>query len=197
MGVSTSGAYNKANQAEQWNNSQINRATDQINSIYNSASRQNQINDFLDASRSYYRQNLDKQNQAAQRSLKFSMARNGLTGGSAAVDANNELGQTYQNGILSADRMAQQAAQNLRSAYDESRLNLISLAQNGMDMTTAGSRAANSLSSNLSNANSQLSLDSLGGLFSGVANIAATSKSLAEQRRSMRDYYGGLYGGAV
>lgn len=164
-----------------------------INGVYDSSNRQREINDFLGASRSFYRQNLDKQHDAADRSLRFSMARNGLTGGSASVDANRQLGQDYQQGILSADRLAQSAANQLRTADEQSRMNMISLAQSGADMTAGSNQALNSLQNNLSGARSQLSADALGDLFSGVGTIAKNSRDQAETRRANKDFYNLFY----
>lgn len=189
----SSKATNKANQAEGLRQSNINRSVQQINQIYGSPQREADINDFLSASRSFYRQNLDRQKATADRSLKFAMARNGQTGGSVSVDANRQLGEDFQRGVLSADRLAQGAANDLRNADEQSRMNLISLAQSGADTTAGGSRAAESLRANLAGANSQLSADALGDVFSGVGTIAKTSRDQAETRRANRDFYSLFY----
>ena len=186
-------AAQQAAQQEGVRQANISRSMQQINGIYGSPKREADINDFLGASRSFYRQNLDKQHDAADRSLRFSMARNGLTGGSASVDANRQLGQDYQQGILSADRLAQSAANQLRTADEQSRMNMISLAQSGADMTTGSNQALNSLQNNLSGARSQLSADALGDLFSGVGTIAKNSRDQAEMRRANKDFYNLFY----
>lgn len=186
-------AADKAARLEAQRQARISENVKMINGVYGSAGREREINDFLGASRSFYRQNLDKQHAAADRSLRFAMARNGLTGGSASVDANRELGMDYQQGILSADRLAQSAASQLRSADEQSRMNMISLAQSGADMTTGSNQALTSLQNNLSGARSQLSADALGDLFSGVGTIAKNSRDQADTRRANRDFYNLYY----
>ncbi|WP_313213876.1 hypothetical protein [Stenotrophomonas acidaminiphila] len=186
-------AAQQAAQQEGLRQANINRSMQQINQIYGSPQREADINDFLSASRSFYRQNLDRQHDAADRSLRFAMARNGLTGGSASVDANRQLGQDYQQGILTADRLAQSAANELRNADETSRMNMIQLAQTGADMTTGANNAALSLRNNLAGARSQLNADALGELFSGVGTIAKASRDQAETRRANRDFYNLYY----
>lgn len=193
MGSSSSSSTNKAAQAEGLRQANIDRSVQQINQIYSSPKREADINDFLGASRSFYRQNLDRQKQSADRSLKFAMARNGMTGGSAAVDANRLLGENFQQGVLNADRLAQSAASDLRNADEQSRMNMISLAQSGADMTAGSNRAAQQLRSNLAGANAQLNADSLGDVFSGIGTIAKTSRDQADVRRANRDFYNLYY----
>lgn len=193
FGSNPNKAAQQATQQEGLRQANINRSTQQINQIYGSPQREADINDFLGASRSFYRQNLDRQKQSADRSLKFSMARNGLTGGSASVDANRQLGQDYQQGVLTADRLAQSAANELRNSDEQSRMNMIQLAQTGADMTTGASNAAMSLRNNMTGARSQLSADALGDLFSGVGTIAKSSRDQADTRRANRDFYNLFY----
>ena len=194
MGASSSSkATNQAKQAEGMRQENINRSVGQINQIYGSPQREADINDFLGATRSFYGNELERQKGSADRSLKFAMARSGLTGGSASVDANRTLGENYQQGILNADRLAQSAASDLRSADEQSRMNLISLAQSGADTTTGAAQAASALRTNLGGANAQLKADALGNVFGGLANIYTKSQETAAERRGNRDVYGLLY----
>ncbi|KRG39093.1 hypothetical protein ARC78_14840 [Stenotrophomonas pictorum JCM 9942] len=192
-GGGSSKATNKATQAEGLRQANINRSVQQINQIYGSPQREADINDFLGASRSFYRQNLDRQKDTADRSLKFAMARNGQTGGSVAVDANRQLGQDYQQGVLSADRLAQSAANELRNADEQSRMNMISLAQSGADLTAGGARAAQMLQANLAGANASLTTNALGDVFGGLSKIYENSRNAAAERRGNRDIYNLLY----
>ena len=193
MGGSSSGSANKAAQAEAWRQNNISQAVDQINSIYGGARRQADIDDFLGASRSFYGQELDRQKQTADRSLKFAMARSGLTGGSATVDANRRLGEDYQQGILSADRLAQQAAADLRSADETSRMNLISQASSGLGLTSGAQQAAQSLQANLQSSRAGMKKDALGDVFGGLSNIFTESKNRAEERRGFQNYGQSFY----
>lgn len=193
MGAGSSNAQTVAAQNDAWRQSQIANSVDAINSAYNNPKREAQIQDFLGASRQYYTNDLDRQKAIADRSTKFALARSGLTGGSAAVDANRTLGENYQQGVLQADRLAQGAAADLRSADEQSRLNLIAAAQQGADMTTSASRAASTLQSNLASGNAGVKADALGDVFSGLSNIWTTSQQNAAQNRGYRDVYNLLY----
>lgn len=195
MGASSgSGAATKAAQDEAWRQSNINQSVGAIDSIYGSPRRQADIDDFLGASRSFYQRELDKQKSVADRSLKFAMARNGQTGGSVSVDANRTLGQDYQQGVLTADRLAQGAAGDLRNADQNSRLNLISQVQSGLDMTSGAQQAAQALQGNLSSGRSNLQAQNLGNIFGGVASIYDRSRDRAEERRGFLNYGQSFYG---
>ncbi|WOB24745.1 MULTISPECIES: hypothetical protein [Xanthomonas] len=190
MGSPSSGAATEAAQADAWRQNNISRAVGQINSAYGSAGREADINDFLGASRSFYRNELDRQKDVADRSLKFAMARNGQTGGSTSVDASRLLGENFQTGVLSADRLAQGAANNLRTADEQARMSLISQAQSGMDMTGGASQAAAALRNNLQGAQAGLKVDALGDVFGGIATIAKNSRDQAAERRGFNNTWG-------
>jgi hypothetical protein len=188
MGGGSNGSATKAAQEESWRQNNINQAVDQINQIYGGASRQADINDFLGASRTFYTNELEKQKGVADRSLKFAMARNGLTGGTASIDANRTLGENYQSGILSADRLAQQAAADLRTADDNSRMNLISQASTGMGLTSGAQQAAQAMQANLQSSRGGMKADALGDVFGGLATVYNNSQKMAEERRGSRAY---------
>ena len=193
MGVSSgSGAATRAAQDEAWRQSNINQAVGQIDQIYGSPRRQADIDDFLGATRSFYQRELDKQKGVADRSLRFAMARSGLTGGSASADANRQLGQDYQQGVLNADRLAQGAAADLRTADQNSRMNLITQAQSGLDMTSGAQLAAQALQGNLASGRSQVQASNLGNIFGGLATVYDRSRDMAAERRG-NQAYGLLY----
>lgn len=193
MGSGTSDSTTKAAQAEGLRQSNIGRAIGQINQIYDNPRRGAEIDDFLAASRSFYRQNLDREKATQDRSLRFALARSGLTGGSTAVDQNRLLGEQYQRGVLAADSQAQADAQALRSADEQSRMNLISLAQSGADLTGGAGRAAQAMRANLAGASGQRKADALGDVFGGLANFYDQSRQQAAERRGNRDIYNLLY----
>ena len=60
-------------------------ATNRINTAFDAPERQKQYTDFLSALRDKFQTDLGRQHDVAQRNLKFSLARGGLTGGSAEV----------------------------------------------------------------------------------------------------------------
>ena len=160
----------------------------EINRIYDDPRREKDIGDFLGATREFYRQDLDRQKGDADRNLRFAMARSGLNGGSASVDANRRLGQDYQRGVLNADRLAQKAAADIRTADQASRMNLIAMAQSGSDMTTGNNQAANALANNLQIGRAQQTTDTLGDVFGGFAKTYENSSNQAAERRGARDY---------
>lgn len=188
MPSSGSGAATKAAQDEAWRQSNINQAVGQIDQIYGGPRREADINDFLGASRSFYQNELGRQKGVADRSLRFAMARNGLTGGSAATDANRTLGQNYQAGVLTADRLAQGAASDLRTADQNSRLNLISQVQSGLDMTSGAQQAAQALQGNLASGRSNMQASNLGDIFGGLASTYSRSQDMAAERRGNQAY---------
>ncbi|AVO29857.1 hypothetical protein [Stenotrophomonas maltophilia] len=186
-------AASEAARAEGWRTSNINRAVGQINDIYGSASRQAGIDDFLGATRSFYTNELERQKGVADRSLKFAMARSGLSGGSAAADANRTLGEDYQRGVLSAERLAQGAVSDLRNADEAARQNLIAQAGSGLSLTGGASQAASALRNNLQAAQGSLKTDALGDVFGGLSDVYRRSRESAADRRGFRDVYGLLY----
>ncbi len=188
MGGGSNGSATKAAQEESWRQNNIDQAVNQINGIYGGAARKAEIDDFLAATRSFYSKELERQKGVADRSLRFAMARNGLTGGTASIDANRTLGENYQSGILSADRLAQQAAADLRTADDTSRMNLISQASTGMGLTSGAQQAAQAMQANLESGRGAMKADALGDVFGGLANIYTNSKNMADERRGSRAY---------
>ncbi|MEN1996821.1 hypothetical protein [Stenotrophomonas bentonitica] len=193
MGGGSNGSATKAAQEESWRQNNINQAVNQINAIYGGAARQADINDFLGASRSFYTNELEKQKGVADRSLKFAMARNGLTGGTASIDANRTLGENYQSGILSADRLAQQAAADLRTADDNSRMNLISQASTGMGLTSGAQQAAQAMQANLQGSRGAMKANALGDVFGGLSSIFDRSRTMADERKGFQSYGQSFY----
>jgi hypothetical protein len=193
MGGESNKSAKEAQRAEAARQGNIASSVSAINQAYGNPQRAADINDFLGATRSFYTNELGRQKTTADRSLKFAMARSGLTGGSASVDANRTLGENYQQGVLNADRLAQSSANDLRTADEQSRLNLIAMAQNGLDATTGASQAATALQNNLAGRQSSIKADALGDVFGGLSSIYTKSKETAAERRGNRDVYNLLY----
>src|SRR5688572_11550915 len=106
MGSSNS-AQRQAQRAEADRQARIASTTSRINSVYDAPGRQAQYDDFLSAVRQNYTEDATRQKTTADRDLKFSMARSGLHGGSADVDARRTAGEEFQRGILQAEDRAQ------------------------------------------------------------------------------------------
>lgn len=193
MGGSTDKASKAAQQAEAERQAQAKAATTTINGIYNSDDRKKQIADFLAADRTLYRTDLDKQKHKADLNTKFALARSGMTGGSAAVDANASITNSYNKGLIDAERKAQGAAADLSAADQESRLNLISMAQNGLDNTTGAQQSLSALESNLALAKSKSQMDGLGDVFSQLSDLYKKSQQAKEARNTAKYGFGSLY----
>lgn len=195
MGSSGGGnrAQQQAEQAERERQAQINQTTSQINALFDSPERQAQISDFQRAMQDLYQQDLARQHEGASRDLKFALARSGLTGGSRQVDANRDLGEMYQRGVLEAERKAQGAAANLRGEDERARANLTSMAMTGLSATNAANQAASAMRTSLEGARAGAMADSLGDLFGGIAEVRRRSEEDAARRRA-DNLYTSMYG---
>jgi hypothetical protein len=168
--------------------------TDRVNRVFDSPGRASQLDDFINAIREAYRMDADKQKGTADRRLKFATARSGLTGGSAAADANRTLGEEYTKGLLDAESRAQEAQGGLKAQDESSRLGLISMIRQGLDSTTAAQRAGAAMQSNAQVAKGSALADGLGDIFGSTADIYKRSEEASERRRGERAAYGSVYG---
>jgi hypothetical protein len=194
MGSGSSRATRKANRQEKERQATIAAGTGRVNAIFDAPERAEGRGDFLSAVRDHYRTGLDRDKARADRRLKFSMARGGLTGGSAQVDANRTLGEDYTEGLLGAEERAQGALSELELGDEQSRLSLLSMVQQGLDTTTAASRAGAAVMNNTANARSNAFADSLGDVFGNTADIYKRQEEMAARRRGEQAAYASLYG---
>lgn len=155
-----------------------------INSAYEG--REGQYGNFLDALRKTYSNELNRQQTDASRSLKFSLARGGLTGGSSAVFAGKNLAREANQGTLNAESKAQGALSDLRSKDEQSRLSMISLAQSGSDIGDAASQTANALRANIGAAQSTNTASGLGDVFGGTSATYKAMQEAANLRRGLK-----------
>jgi hypothetical protein len=186
--------YTNPKKAEAANQVRIKAGTSAVNSIFDSPERLKQRQDFLTSLRDYYSADANKQKGIADRNLRFSMARGGLTGGSASNDANRNLGEEYQKALLTADQKAQGAYSDLQGQDEQTRLNLLSMVRSGLDTTTAGQRAGALMQSNAASAQSNALTNGLGDVFGSTAQIYKTQQAAADRRRGALDAYGSIYG---
>lgn len=201
MSGGSNSAANAANAAEQQRQASIAGTQTAVNNVFNSPQRQADIGHFVDATRQYYTQDLDRQQGDANRGLKFSLAKSGLTGGSTQVDQQKLLGEDYSRGLLNVEQKAQGAGASLQAADQDSRARLISLATSGLDATTAASQAAASMRSNLQAGQSAANLGSLGDSFGQVNSFVQSAKDAQQRRDGYYSTFGGprtaLYGGGA
>lgn len=192
------GGGNQASQAaersEQQRQADIARSVGAINQAYNNPERAKQIEDYRLATQQLLQQDLDREKAGADRNTRFAMARLGLSGGSADVDQNKNIAETYQRGVLDAVRQAQGAAAQLQGSDQQSRQNLIALAQSGVDATTSAQQANESLRVNLANARSQVAPSAANQAFAGFADIYRASQEQRGRNDAKRSGAGaGLY----
>lgn len=193
MGGGGGDAQAQANRAEKERQAQIASTQQRIESVFADPRREQDIGKFLEATRGYYRTDADRQQSDAARNLRFALARSGATGGSFDADTNARLAETYQRGLLEADRRAQANANALRAADQESKQRLFSLAQAGLNTTAATQQASQALRQNLASSTVDAREGSLGNLFSSFGDIYKSSVEQAEGRKAQRDIYQQLY----
>lgn len=188
-------AAKAAQQQEAQRQAGVQSSIGKINSIYGSPERQQQYSDFEKAIQDFNLNKLDQQKVDADRQLNFALARQGVTGGSADVDASANLARQYNEGVLKSEQAASSAASGLRAQDQQSKQALIGLAESGLDATTSSQQALTGLQTNLENAMAQGQSASLGDLFSGLASYYDQSNQ-ATQLRQLLQQKGttGLYG---
>lgn len=193
MGSGNNNAQKAAERQERERQAAIGQSVGRINAVFDNPNRQKEIDDFLGATREFYTQDLNRQKTVNDRDLRFSLARSGLTGGSVAADTFQRAGEDYNRGLLEADRRAQGAAADLRTQDEQNRMNLIAMAQSGLDATTASQQAANALRNNLAAGKATATAQAMGDAFGGFAETIKRSREQAAERRGYRDLYNALY----
>ena len=191
MGTSNSG-QKAAEQAERERQAAIANTQTQVNAIFDSPERAAQREAFGAAMRDLFQQDLGRQKETADRELKFALARMGLTGGSANIDAARTMGEEYQRGVLDSERRAQGAMADLLSRDEQARANLMALAQSGTNLTAATQQAAGALRANLEGARAAANVQGLGDIFGSVSEAAKRSREAGDRRRADINYASGL-----
>ncbi len=123
----------------------------------------------------------------ATRRSKFAIARSGLTGGSAAIDAGRLLSRESREGALAAERQAQAGVADLMAEDEAARTQMISLAQSGNDIGNAAAQTAQMLRANLTGAQNANMVNGLGDVFGNTAAAVRTSQDAAARRRGLAD----------
>lgn len=187
-------AQRAAEKAEQQRQFDIRKSIAGIDAAFDSPGRESQYDDYIKAVRERLTGDANRQKAMADRRLRFSMARQGLTGGSAQVDANRTLGEDFSQGLLEAERRAQGAGSDLRSQDEQTRMNLIQLAQSGLDSTTAAQRAGAAMRASADTARGGAFAEGLGDIFGSTADIYRRQEDAAARRKGAADVQAGLYG---
>ncbi len=132
-----------------------------------------------------YQTELNRQQGIAARNNKFALARSGLTGGSAAVDAGTLLGQESAEGTIKAQQAVNSGVSQLQNQDESTRQQMISLAQSGGDIGNAATQTANQLRANAGNASNVNAAAGLGDVFGGVTSSYQNEQTAAALRSGL------------
>ena len=137
-----------------------------------------------------------------EREIRFGMARNGLSGGSADIDANSEVLDQYNKGLLKATQNADSTVNSARSADEKTRVNLINSIRSGLDQGSAVSVAQEGMANNAKAAADEANSASLAGFFDSLGSLqrarsyqgaltAAAGTPAATAKKAGASSYGG------
>jgi hypothetical protein len=187
-------AAKAAQEAEAQRQAGISANVAQINQAFKG--RGSQYGDLGAALRQQYGTDLARQQALAARKTRFSLARGGLTGGSAAIDAGRLLNREAAQGTLQAEAKARGGVADLQAQDEAARLRMISLAQSGGDIGNAAMQTASALRANAESARSTGLATGLGDVFGATAATYKAQQDAAERRRGLMDasIYGKPFG---
>jgi hypothetical protein len=154
-----------------------------INSAFQG--RTGEYGDFRKNLQAQYQTELNRQQAIAARNQKFSLARGGLTGGSAATDAGTLLGQETAQGTVNAQQATESGVAKLMATDEATRQQMIALAQSGGDIGNAATQTANSLRANIGNAQATNIPQGLGDVFGDVTKSVTEAQNAAALRKGI------------
>lgn len=184
------GASDYAAENEARRQAEIARSTQAIEGIFNPAARQPQYQQYSQDVLDRNMMQIGEDKARADRNLAFALARKGLTGSSQHANSAAQLGQNYDESVLTAQRYAQEQAARLAQQDQQAKSNLLSQAQTGLDATSATTLAQSALRNNLDLAANQQNLANVGDLLSNIAVTAqqgAAGQGAADARRVLAD----------
>ena len=185
---SSNKASNAAQAEEDKRRAEIEATQRTVESIFGSSAREAQVQDLEDATREFLQDDLDREKGKNDRGLKFALARNGLSGGSTAIDQNRNLSEAYLRGLLQIERRAQGAGANLKAQDQEAKNTIFSQALSGLDSTTAAHNAASALSANVATAKTDALQGGFGDLFTSFNDIFKASAEQAGRRKAGEEF---------
>lgn len=194
MGTGNSAA-NAATQQQAAQQAQIGSSVAAINAAYNSPNRQAQYQTYGKNLNDYYTGQVNTQEATNARNLKFSNARSGLTGGSAAIDSNTQLQKDYTQGLLTASQQAQSGQASLEQADVNSKNQQIGLAEQGDYTGQIPTATAEAQNTNLQAAQNYGNANAVNNLFTGTAGIYQNEQVAAANRKAQQSPIGSIYGG--
>lgn len=175
----------------------IARATAEVNRIFDQSARDSAYQQQRDAVYKLNADEVNRQSAAAERANRFGLAQAGLLGGSADIDSNAELNRRTNQGLLNAQGMADNSAASLRTSDEQTRQNLLSLANSGQDPTSVATMATKQLSANLQNAAADKAASQIGNLFGDLSNAYLTraqAANMAGNSALLSNLYKNAYG---
>lgn len=175
-------AAEEAAAAERARQAAIAATQGRVNAVFDSPERQAEIERAIAAQREFETGILNQKKADTDRQLKFALARNGQVGGSTQVDQQRRFGQDYANALLGVERSAQGFGANIRSADQEARARLISLATAGLDATTGAQQAAEAMRVNLQAGNANRNAAAVDNAFSNFNDFIKNSRLQSEKR---------------
>jgi len=186
MGSSSNRAGKEAERAEAARQAAIRASQGRINAVFDGPGRAAEIQDAVGASRALGTQDLDRQNKETELQLKFALARNGTAFGSTQNDQQANMAEAYKRGLLEVDRNARGVGASIESADQQARSNLISLATQGLDVTTGAAQAAAAMRTNLEAGKSGSMANSVNLASGQLADFFKRSRDENERRRADR-----------
>lgn len=192
-----SGPSNDASQAAQQQQQQqqqeIQQGTSQVQAIFADPARTAQYDELGKATTDYYTNQLNEQQKQADRKLLFSLAQNGQVGGSVQADQNAQLGKEYDQGVLQATQLGQQAKAGLQASDTQEQANLIAAVQGGESGTQAATQAAEAMQSGLQTAQANAQTQALGNVFGDISTLYQNTQSANANRNGYLYGYGSVY----
>lgn len=193
-------AADEAAAAEKARQAAIAATQGRVNQVFDSPARNAEIERALAAKRDYDTRELNRVKANTDRQLRFALARNGQIGGSTQIDKGRDFAEAYARGLLGVERDAQGFGANIRSADQEARARLISLATAGLDATTGAQQASEAMRVNIQAGAQDRAAGGVADTFAGFAELFKRSRYMADirdaDRRSGVNYYAPMhYGG--
>lgn len=186
MGGGSDTASREATQREREERARVNSGISRINRLIDSPEREAGRQDFLRAVQGEFMRALNDSKENVDRENTFALARSGQIGGSLQRDVTVDSGKAYQEGILRAERGAQESVASLRSADEDTRSRLIGMVQSGADIGNASAAGATQLRNNLQAAQAGVRADQIGDVFATFTKLAQKSREQGEYRRGLQ-----------
>ncbi len=119
----------------------------------------------------FMNEDINRNREDAARSMRFGLARSGLTGGSVDIDENANLTDANQRSTVQANQLADNQVQQIKADDEATRAELIGKITAGLDADSAATTAAQRMQNNREQAISAPPSHLMDNLFAGVGNF--------------------------